>query len=238
MGAGGPRHNNYYKMTGHLLVKNLISYKMSFYKAPNPTHFIREIQRGIENPRNPQESTILFFFNKKNLTENFKKSLKKRKANPKNNPKSPGPSHQARSDRLMIWRLGPWRAWSGGEGEVYCFWCLFFSCSKMLCFRCFSMGVLILQGDLSCFFHMFFLCFFCCFSKGLVLSFTVYRFSNKSESTYNMLLNINYLLVRIFARVLSVHWGVHDFKSLMLAARCCPRSSFPLRLWLSWDFGS
>ena len=47
MGAGGPRHNNYYKMTGHFLVKNSISYKMSFYKAPNPTHFIREIQRGI-----------------------------------------------------------------------------------------------------------------------------------------------------------------------------------------------
>ena len=36
-----------YKMTGHFLVKNSISYKMSFYKAPNPTHFIREIQRGM-----------------------------------------------------------------------------------------------------------------------------------------------------------------------------------------------
>ena len=49
MGAGRPRHNNYYKMTGHFLVKNLISYKMSFFKAPNPTHFIREIQRGIDS---------------------------------------------------------------------------------------------------------------------------------------------------------------------------------------------
>ena len=54
IGAGRPRHNNYYKMTGHFLVKNLISYKMSFYKAPNPTHFIREIQRGIRITINPK----------------------------------------------------------------------------------------------------------------------------------------------------------------------------------------